>query len=1256
MKKLLLFVSAFVLVFLSGCKNIQSSEIDDYIPVIELVGEAEVYIELNEEYVDPGARITGDIDIDITTVNNINNKVYGVYSIDYSVIYKGVTISKSRTVTVIRKTEKDFNIELAILESDSRFLVFTVDLNDPNSKLVDARGTLYLEDKEIETIRLYNGVNVLKFTDLKNETTYKLKVSGSFLEDNTSILLSTYEMLVKTSNKEELTGPSLELVGSSEVTLAVGETYTEEGVNVIGDYDIVVNTYSNLDTTSPGTYVVLYSALYNEKTIYITRTVNVIILDIIEKIDFSVSMDLLEASETSLTISFNIKDTDSIIKSPLASLYLGDTLIDSKPYISGASVITFSGLSKDTTYTFALEGYYLENSLKMSIGSYSQEFSTLKKDKLELTLIGDSVIEVEQYKTFVDPGAQVVGDTEASIKRVMDFTTNEIGTYTVTYSTTIDGNLETVTRTVKVVPAKTLDFDVSLSLDSKTFSTLTFNLNVGLNYDKLSVHYASLYKGTELIDEVIFNSGENTLLFENLDENTEYTLKLVGLYTVDSTLTSFGEYSLSATTEEDGDYIDPYVENLEVNPVFINNHLQINVYFDLRDPDNVLYGSLYAAITDENSKGTKSCSVGHNEFVFTNYFIGENEEIEFFIMANYKDTLVVSLNDQKLVSYELTTPVNIVALSFSPVSTYFVGENIKLALELYNPLGIEIDSIMVSGVNYDTFLFPSNNEMLYIDMGLKSNAEDITYLLSGILVTLVDGTSFEVDTLKSVNVSVLVKGEYVPSDAYLKILEITPTNKDNFTVNYVDGVDTSVRLSIYLDNKYDLPLSTIKINGVEYFPSQLEINGNLVRVTCALKAGYDSFKVNSYKYIRNEETIVGDTLGLIACSIYQYLNKDEIEISTVEQFLSMTFTEPKEYILLNDLDFSDVVVNPLGTYDNKFMGCFNGNGYTLSNIYMERTVENEVNSTYFGLFGYSDAFIYNVNISNINIVVNSDGLSDLHVGTVAGMSYGDIYNVSITGDSSVTINGIVSGYIGGVVGGLDGNMRDVFADTEIFVDAKSIDDGQEDTSGVVNIGGVCGYTNLNIETTRSSGTIDVINTLESGYKIGGLVGVCDSHTGSINMYISNSYSTVVINAETNFYSSTGGLIGESYSVVLNSFATGDITVSAGRVGGLIGYSVNKVYGSFALGNITSSYSSPGNVLGKDSNIYTYNTFKYSEQELYSYGSLAINGSDTYMYTMIYASDTEFNSSNFYIEFLLWNSYYFDFSNLDIENGILPILK
>ena len=261
---------------------------------------------------------------------------------------------------------------------------------------------------------------------------------------------------------------------------------------------------------------------------------------------------------------------------------------------------------------------------------------------------------------------------------------------------------------------------------------------------------------------------------------------------------------------------------------------------------------------------------------------------------------------------------------------------------------------------------------------------------------------------------------------------------------------------------------------------------------------------------------------------------------------------------------TEVGWQPIGNSSSMpFSATFDGNGYTISNLMINRT-----NTRYVGLFGYtrSRAKIANLGLLDVDIsgrsfvgslVGNNNGtiISSHAMGTVLGrFDIGGLVGVNQGGTiTNSYAMGAVSGRldIGGLVGrNDDGSITHSYAIVEVKGSSNRVGGlaGRNDDGSIMN--------------SYATGSVD------GEEDIGGLVGSND------NGIIMNSYATSDISGLSN----ASNLVGSNTGTITNSYAIGDVTV-AGRAQtlGLVAVTskdVNHSYwlsGSAALGGIISNF-------------------------------------------------------------------------------------
>lgn len=230
--------------------------------------------------------------------------------------------------------------------------------------------------------------------------------------------------------------------------------------------------------------------------------------------------------------------------------------------------------------------------------------------------------------------------------------------------------------------------------------------------------------------------------------------------------------------------------------------------------------------------------------------------------------------------------------------------------------------------------------------------------------------------------------------------------------------------------------------------------------------------------------------------------------------------------------------NPLGNSSYKFTGTFDGNNYTISNLYMNYSgfpIEGV------GLFGYTSnsSTIKNLGVTDVNI----RGY-DQKVGSLVGYNFGLITNSFSTG----TLRG--GSNVGGLVGTNAGTIEKSYSTSTV--------------DGFNRVGGLVG---VNSSIIRESYSNTDVYANHGQDIVGGLVG---ENSGSVT----NSYSIGDVNTNA---SDVGGLIGKNTGTVSNVYSTGKATGSL-RVGGLMGSNYSS--------NVTNTFwdsntSQKSNAIGYD---------------------------------------------------------------------------
>lgn len=284
---------------------------------------------------------------------------------------------------------------------------------------------------------------------------------------------------------------------------------------------------------------------------------------------------------------------------------------------------------------------------------------------------------------------------------------------------------------------------------------------------------------------------------------------------------------------------------------------------------------------------------------------------------------------------------------------------------------------------------------------------------------------------------------------------------------------------------------------------------------------------------------------------------DPFLISTAEELLLMQKKvndgSYNDYRLTTDIEIADDVTwVPIGTYDNRFQGSFDGGGHTISGTLRG-------NNQHFGFFGYVDGNIRNLRIAAT--VTNSyEASSTCYTGGVAGFFTADnehtlyrcSYKGSVTGGKTKGTSTSNENCTGGLVGVCQNTIL-----SGCTVEAGSKVTGGSTTSSDSYTGGLVGYVISNTLFESCTNYADIEGAQSKNSYTGGLVGYA-AISGGNSSNINNCRNRGAVTGGTAiFYSRTGGLVGNNYGNNTITNCTNEGTVTGGTAqdcytGGLVG--------------------------------------------------------------------------------------------------------
>lgn len=242
-------------------------------------------------------------------------------------------------------------------------------------------------------------------------------------------------------------------------------------------------------------------------------------------------------------------------------------------------------------------------------------------------------------------------------------------------------------------------------------------------------------------------------------------------------------------------------------------------------------------------------------------------------------------------------------------------------------------------------------------------------------------------------------------------------------------------------------------------------------------------------------------------------------------------------VLTQDIDLSQLTDEterenwtPIGNNTDKYTGTFDGAGYEIRNLKINRSDED-----YVGLFGYlgSRGVIKNLSVSGTVI-------GGRYTGGIVGCNDGTVANC--TNEGAVTSDTYYS-YVGGIVGDNSGAVTNC-SNSGTVTGTKSR-----------YAGGVVGFNNGTVTNCCNSRTVTGDNN------VGGIVG--DNGDGGAITNCSNSGNVI---GEGDY---VGGIIGLNYATVMNCSNFGAVT-GDGYVGGIVGRNWGTVTNCSNSGNVTGN--------------------------------------------------------------------------------------
>ena len=908
---------------------------------------------------------------------------------------------------------------------------------------------------------------------------------------------------------------------------------------------------------------------------------------------------------------------------------------------------------------------------EVDVTQTSFDFNTIVTDtdqvgaitKLEL-IHGDSVTNIEnlEARSFTD----LLSDNEYTVKVTYTYDLNDG-----TGEWVIERTLKFKTL-AKAVPA------VEITEGDVTKTSFDFNIIV------TDTDQVGAITKLELIHGESATNIENleTRSFTDLLSNNDYTVKVTYTYDLND-----------GTGEQTAVGILEVKTKVKAKPIF--------EFLNVRSTEYTVLGE-YTIIDIDDLIETYKVELYYGEELVANNADNEIsfDSLEYYTDYTVKITYSFDLGDgygvrEDVAEYTVKTKpyIDVIAVDIKNTDGIVEGDVIYLQIDLDNPLSAKVVSVIVNGVEYS--VNPASEESIIL-MGIKNDGQfegggDVELCVESVNVSL-DGESYEIIPKTFCSDSVFINGT-------VTILSAEFVNADLEPIYWAMPED-AVYLLFTLDNPTGYDVKSIDIDS-DGFDLDLEnivvIDDNHFYVKCSGGRG-TTYVAHSAKMTFGNE-YVGE---LLVNSAYFYaipcyiLGRNGIRTISSPQDL-MNIESGYYYEMTCDIDMSGET-----TWHGieKFEGVFNGNGYAIKNLSF---VSSDSKVALFKTLG--NGVIENVKLENLYYLASANENTYTYMGGLVALCEYDasavINNCSV--DASSTIKLIGGENIGLAVGGIYG-YGDIMENVAIIncVNYGTIDAAAQYVGGItgggfeivrncVNYGEIIGYSSVPLKngdkvyvggiSGQTSHALDCINygdicvkaTGQAVVYVGGVFGSLNSRANRCE-----NYGDITQDGEMNVI--TGGICGLSRGTVTDCINHGDVSGGSGIVG------INKSSYDLTISNCINLGNVSGNNSGGIAYIVQSSNNVVSIENCLNLGTVtpltvggdcggivkgvatqenisvlncyttALHPSDLNYPDVEQCTTDQINSKYFYVNILDFNEDFWDFTDIDVENGKYPTLK
>ncbi len=420
--------------------------IDTGAPTITLRGSSTVDHELGSPYIDAGASAIDDtgevISADVPYTGSVDVNTLGTYVLSYNIsdASNNAAPTVTRSVQVTQASDATPPV-IVLLGSTTVTIAQNANYTDPGVSLSDNVDNL---------ATLTNNLSVINNVDTSVLGSYSVIYDTFDSAGNNAV---TVTRTVNVTATPDTTPPAITLIGSNNITVEQGSTYSDQGALATDNIDNTSEITSRIimsgsvNTSSIGIYTLNYDVFDNSGNAAptVSRTVQVV----------------AAADTTAPTISLaGNNPINLIVGTPYTEPgYSANDNID-------GNITDQVSANASTVNTNAIGSYSVTYKVSDNAGNSTTEIRVVNVSAAPdttapiISLLGDNPQEITLGGNYVEQGASAtdnvdtISDGDISIDSSA-VNTNSIGSYDVSYnvSDSAGNNATTVTRTVNVVSA-----------------------------------------------------------------------------------------------------------------------------------------------------------------------------------------------------------------------------------------------------------------------------------------------------------------------------------------------------------------------------------------------------------------------------------------------------------------------------------------------------------------------------------------------------------------------------------------------------------------------------------------------------------------------------------------------------------------------------------------------------------------------------------------------------------------------------------